>query len=74
MREQLIAGTQDTSQDSTVAYLTEKEVAGLLRLAPGTIRNWRWNGIGPEYVKFGPRCVRYKRQEIDRFIADRNGR
>ena len=27
--------------------LTTKEVADLTRLAPETLRYWRWKGIGP---------------------------
>lgn len=40
------------------AYLTEKELAELLNICVQTLRNWRFQGCGPEYAKFGA-SVRY---------------
>lgn len=39
-------------------WLTPQDVAHKLRLAVGTLANWRVSGEGPAYVKVG-RLVRY---------------
>lgn len=39
-------------------YLTEKEVADRFRMSVMTLRKWRWQGIGPNWRKFG-KSVRY---------------
>lgn len=49
--------------------LDEKEVAATLGIAPGTLRNWRSLRIGVPYVKLGKRAVRYRRADVDAFIA-----
>lgn len=49
--------------------LDEKEVATTLGIAPGTLRNWRSLRIGVPYVKLGKRAVRYRRADVDAFIA-----
>jgi len=49
--------------------LDEKEVAAALGIAPGTLRNWRSLRIGVRFVKIGKRAVRYRRADVDAFIA-----
>lgn len=34
-----------------------------------TLRQWRYLGVGPAYVKVG-RHVRYRRSDLDAFIAE----
>ena len=43
----------------TPGYLTEREAAAFLSLAPETLRTWRARRTGPPYVKLGGRAVRY---------------
>ena len=38
--------------------------------APGTLRGWRTRGIGPKYVKLGPRKVLYYIEDLDAWIAE----
>ena len=47
-------------------YLTEAEVAELLKVSGGTLRRWRREGIGPPWLRLG-RGVRYLRREVDRW-------
>ncbi|MBS0464769.1 MAG: helix-turn-helix domain-containing protein [Proteobacteria bacterium] len=47
----------------------EQEVAATLGVALNTIRNWRWRGEGPRWVKLGKRCVRYRQSAVQAFIA-----
>ncbi|MGH9640588.1 MAG: helix-turn-helix transcriptional regulator [Bryobacteraceae bacterium] len=49
--------------------LTDSEVAALLGASLQTIRNWRWRGEGPRYVKLGGRMVRYRPADLAAFIA-----
>jgi hypothetical protein len=38
-----------------------------------TLTNWRWQGYGPPYAKFG-RNVRYNRHAVDQWLAERTVR
>lgn len=48
--------------------LDENEAATTLSVAVQTLRNWRWKGEGPRYVKLGKRTVRYRRGDLDAFV------
>jgi len=37
--------------------LTTNEVADRLRVAPETLRFWRWKGVGPASLRVGGRVV-----------------
>jgi len=51
--------------------LNENQVAELLGIAVTTIRTWRsTKRYGLEYIKVG-RCVKYRPETIERFIASR---
>ena len=45
-------------------YLTEAEVAALLKVTRGTVKRWRREGVGPPSLRFG-RAVRYRRRDVD---------
>ena len=48
--------------------LDENEAAASLSVAVQTLRNWRWKGEGPHYVKVGARLVRYRRGDLAAFV------
>jgi predicted DNA-binding transcriptional regulator AlpA len=51
--------------------LAEDEAADYVgRVPPATLRQWRYLGTGPQYVKVG-RHVRYRRTDLDKWLADR---
>lgn len=50
--------------------LTRPEAAAHLRIQPQTLAAWAATGKNLPYVKIG-RSVRYRLQDLDRFIADR---
>jgi predicted DNA-binding transcriptional regulator AlpA len=50
--------------------LTERQVAQLLQIKAATLRKWRWEGRGPSYLKLAGSAVRYRRRDVDRFIAE----
>ena len=49
------------------SLLREAEAAAFLRLAPGTLRQWRYKSQGPAYQKVGAR-VTYRFSELVRFV------
>ena len=51
-------------------HLNELEVAELLGLSPRTLQNWRLNGEGPPFGKFG-RSVRYSVATVEAWAAGR---
>ena len=48
--------------------LDEHEAAACLNVAVQTLRNWRWKGEGPRFVKVGARLVRYRRGDLAAFV------
>lgn len=51
-------------------YLTTKEAAALLKLAPATLKNMRVKSVGPKYRKHG-RVVRYHIDDLNAWSASR---
>ncbi len=49
--------------------LTPAELANEYRISPRTLANWRAKGTGPKVFRFGLRAVRYKRADVEAFIA-----
>ncbi len=47
------------------------EAAELMGVSPSLLRDWRFKGAGPQYIRLGHRTVRYKRSDLERFIATR---
>lgn len=47
--------------------LTSKEVSRLWEISPHTLRKWRWEGKGPQFVKLGHRVL-YKESAIKEYI------
>jgi len=50
--------------------LRTNDVAKILNVSTATLDTWRSRGGGPAFVKYS-RAVRYRREDIDRFIAER---
>lgn len=51
-----------------IDLLGTTETARLLGVHPATLATWRVEGRGPRFVKVGERRVRYRREEIERWI------
>jgi DNA-binding transcriptional MerR regulator len=49
--------------------LTTNEVAELMRLAPETLRYWRWKGMGPKSFRLGSRVV-YRETDVIMWIEE----
>lgn len=50
--------------------LDTRQAAELLGLRPSTLEQWRWQGRGPEHVRLSRRAVRYRREDLDAYIAE----
>ncbi len=50
-------------------FLTEKDLADLIKVAPATLRRWRWAHTGVRAIRLGG-CIRYKRADVLAFIED----
>jgi hypothetical protein len=53
------------------ALATEREVAAYLRKSPGTLRNWRSEGVGPPSIRVG-HATRYRWPDVEAWIAAQN--
>ncbi len=53
----------DDSQTQTPVFLTQSQVAELLRLPVRTVESWRLTRSGPSWVKLG-RHVRYEQSDL----------
>lgn len=49
--------------------LADTEAAKYLNVAIQTVRNWRWKRTGPKWSRIGQRIIRYRRRDLDDFIA-----
>lgn len=47
---------------------TEREAAEYLSRSPATLTRWRFERVGPAFVKLG-RAVRYKLADLDAYVA-----
>jgi predicted DNA-binding transcriptional regulator AlpA len=55
-----------------IALLTSTEMAQRLNISAATLRGWRRKGLGPSFIRLGPRkCIRYRSTDIDRFLQSR---
>lgn len=56
----------------TDELLTPKQVQAEYGFSPGTLANWRWAGMGPDFIKTPGRSgrIKYKRSVIERWLDD----
>lgn len=60
----------DSIRSAPRVALTTREAAQYLGLAVSTLNKWRCHGGGPEFLKLG-RAVRYRQDDLDRFLETR---
>lgn len=51
--------------------LDSRQAARYLGVTEAALRLWREKGGGPPFFKAGPRLIRYRRTDLDRWIAKR---
>jgi excisionase family DNA binding protein len=54
--------------ERSTRLLTANELASELGVGTQTLAQWRWQGVGPAFIKVG-RLVRYRRTEVDAWLA-----
>jgi len=55
-------------KDASKEFLTEKEVADFLCVSARTVQEMRYANKAPPHVVVAPRCIRYKRVELMRWL------
>jgi predicted DNA-binding transcriptional regulator AlpA len=55
-------------------WMDERELSADWKVSITTLRNWRCLGEGPRFAKIGKRCVRYRRADVEAFIAGDAGK
>lgn len=50
--------------------LSEIELAAWLHKSRGTLANWRTRGIGPPFVRVGPKTAMYRREDVDAWLRE----
>lgn len=54
--------------------LTTDDVAVMLRVGRDQVKAWRMAGEGPKYIRLGHRTVRYRRSDVDEWVAEKQDR
>jgi predicted DNA-binding transcriptional regulator AlpA len=49
----------------------EREAASILCYSVRALQNWRHRGGGPDFVKVSARSIRYRRSDLEKWIASR---
>jgi predicted DNA-binding transcriptional regulator AlpA len=62
-----------TKSSAPSQYLTTREAAKLAGLSASTLEAWRARGKGPKAVKLETAAVRYKREDLERWLANEKG-
>jgi len=58
-------------QDAVNELLKESNAGRVLGVKGNTLRKWRQLGIGPDYIRLSNRCVRYRHEDLMRFLESR---
>jgi len=64
-----LSGMTHHRHKNQLYMMTTRDAAAYLRLKVSTIKGWRRTGEGPPFYRYSSRCVRYKRAELDAWIA-----
>lgn len=51
-------------------FFNQKQLAARWGLSHRTLEQWRWLGVGPQYLKLGGRVV-YRLEDVEAFEAKR---
>ena len=51
--------------------LTQTQAAEILNISPRTLEGWRRKGLGPSFVVYSSRCVRYSERALLEWVQKR---
>lgn len=60
-------------QRANQAMLSTSQAAQLMGIVEKTLEKWRRRGKGPRYHRLGNRMVRYAQEDVEAWIASREG-
>ncbi|MEU2719615.1 helix-turn-helix domain-containing protein [Streptomyces smyrnaeus] len=75
MKKQTLRAAVERAQAD--GLLSPRQVHEEYGFSPQTLANWRWKGLGPDYIKQTPGKsgrIKYRRSAIERFLADQTVR
>jgi predicted site-specific integrase-resolvase len=58
-----------TTSNAIMRLLTEQEAADILNISARTLEAWRMRGDGPMFVRLRGHAIRYRRDDLEKFIA-----
>ena len=61
--------TSARAEDPSNGWMTTADAAEYLDVKVGTLEKWRYLKKGPRYYKIGGKRVRYRKSDLDAFIA-----
>lgn len=54
-------------------FYTQEQVSIMLGVATRTLKRWRLAGDGPRWHQYNHKTVRYRRRDVEEWLADREG-
>jgi hypothetical protein len=70
-----IGGHHDRIEDGPIpsaGMLNQEEAARFLHVQPRTLESWRQRRIGPRFVRYSMRCVRYRAQDLQAWLDNQS--
>jgi excisionase family DNA binding protein len=58
-----------TDLPATLRFLTQKQLAELIKVSERTLERWRVEGRGPKFVAMGPRRRLYRVSDVEEWAA-----
>lgn len=50
--------------------VSDTEAAEILGVARATLQDWRYRGLGPRYMRYSSRAVRYRISDLEDFMRE----
>lgn len=54
-----------------VQFISEPQAANLIGVTPRTLQTWRYAGIGPAFLRMGPRRIAYRLIDLEAWATAR---
>ncbi|MCC6271077.1 MAG: helix-turn-helix domain-containing protein [Microbacteriaceae bacterium] len=65
------AHSPENKESVETSFLTTAQAAALIGYTPRMLEVRRARGEGPRYVRFSKRAIRYRREDLETWIAER---
>jgi predicted site-specific integrase-resolvase len=63
--------TELANNSSMERVWNSRETAEYLHVSVKTLEAWRQDGSGPPFVRYSSRCVRYRPEQVERWMLSR---